>query len=100
MRLTVTLWILLPLVPLTVRVELPLGVDVVVVTVKVELPAPVIEPGLKLAVAPDGRPVTVRPILPAKPLIAVVLMVYVTVPPRWVVRDDGDDEMVKSCDAR
>ena len=66
---------MLPLVPVMVKVELPVGVEPDVVTVSVALPAPLMDDGLKEAVAPAGRPAMVRPMLPAKPLIAVVEMV-------------------------
>jgi hypothetical protein len=51
------------------------GVVLAVVTVRVEVPAPVMEAGLKLAVASAGRPLTLSPTLPLKPLIAVVVTV-------------------------
>jgi hypothetical protein len=62
----------LPLAPAIWRVEVPPGVDAEVVTVSVELPAPVIDVGLKLAVAPAGNPVRLSATLPLKPFTAVV----------------------------
>src|ERR1700732_882143 len=43
-------------VPVTVTVDVPVGVDAMVVIVMVELPPEVTDVGLKLAAAPDGRP--------------------------------------------
>ena len=74
-RLTETLCVLLPPAPVITRVELPAGVAADVVTVKVELPAPAMEPGLKLAVAPAGKPLTLRPMLELNPLMALEEMV-------------------------
>jgi hypothetical protein len=66
---------LAPLAPVTVSEEVAPGVDTVVATVIVELPAPVIVAGLKLAVAPVGKPLTVGVTVPLNPLIAVVVTV-------------------------
>ena len=57
----------LPLVPVVVSVLLPLGVELAVVTVKVEEPEPLIEVGLKLALAPDGRPLALKVMVPLNP---------------------------------
>ena len=72
---TVAVFALAPLVPVTVRVEFPPGVAEVVVTVKVEVPAPVIVAGLKLAVAPTGNPVTVGVTVPLNPFTAPTVTV-------------------------
>jgi hypothetical protein len=64
-----------PAVPVIVRVERPVGVVVAVVTVRVEDPVPVMLVGLKLAVAPAGSPLTLRPTVPLKPPRAVTLTV-------------------------
>src|SRR5580765_3185942 len=47
---TVSLCVRLPLVPVTVSVKLPTGVEPVVDTLSVELPEPLTDAGLKLAV--------------------------------------------------
>ena len=62
----------LPLLPAIWSVDVPPGVDDDVVTVSVELPAPVIDVGLKVAVAPAGNPVRLSATLPLKPFTAVV----------------------------
>src|SRR4051812_25023337 len=55
-RLTLVLCVKLPLAPVTCTVEVPAAVPVVVATVSVEEPIELTEAGLKLAVAPLGRP--------------------------------------------
>ncbi|HEY3136791.1 MAG TPA: hypothetical protein VGL29_12250, partial [Blastocatellia bacterium] len=59
-RDTVVLCTKLPLVPVIVRVEVPVGVVLLVVTVIVEDPEPVTEGGLKLAEAPAGKPLALK----------------------------------------
>ena len=68
-------WLRLPEVPVIVRLERPTGVLPAVVTVKVEEPVPVTVVGKKLAVAPAGRPVTLRLTVPLKPSRAVTFTV-------------------------
>ena len=59
-----------------VRVGLPTGVAPVVVTVSVEVVPDVIEVvGPKVAVAPVGSPLIVKPTEPVKPFTAATLMV-------------------------
>jgi hypothetical protein len=74
-RVIVVLWTIVPLVPVTVMVELPGGVDVDVVTVIVEFPEPFTEVGLKLALAPDGRPDALKVMVPANPFTALAVAV-------------------------
>jgi hypothetical protein len=45
--------------------KLPAGVELLDVIVSVEDPVPVIDGGLKLAVAPDGSPLALRVTIPA-----------------------------------
>ncbi len=73
-----------------------MGVEVLVVTVNVEEPAPLIEVGLKFAEAPEGNPIRLRAMLPLKLPSAVVLTVYVVLPPAGVVCEPGEAEIVKS----
>ena len=71
-----------PFVPVIVSVELAAGVVPDVVTVSVDEPVlPVILVGLNTAVAPAGKPETVNPTFPASPFTAVLLIVYVVLPP-------------------
>jgi hypothetical protein len=69
-RLTVVLCVRVPLVPVTVSVEVPAGVLLVVVTVSVEVPEPVTEVGPKLPPAPLGKPLMLRVTVPVNPFNA------------------------------
>jgi hypothetical protein len=60
----------LPLVPVRVSVEVPMGVVLTVVTVSVEVPLPLIVAGEKLAVAPVGNPLALRVTVPVNPFSA------------------------------
>ena len=64
-----------PLVPVTVNGNVPRGVDGDVFTVIVDVPDPVTEAGVKVAVAPVGRPVTLNATAPLKPPFAVIVIV-------------------------
>ena len=57
-----------PSVPVIIRGYVPVGVVVAVETVSVEFPEPETDAGLKLAVAPIGKPLTLRFTVPVKPL--------------------------------
>ena len=72
-----------------------MGVDVDVVTVIVELPEPVTEVGLKLELAPDGRPDAPKVTMPLKPFCGVTVIVLVPLAPRVTVRLLGDAERLK-----
>ena len=75
----------LPLVPVTVSVEVPVGVVLPVVTVIVEGPLPAIVAGEKLAEAPVGKPLAVRPTVPVNPFSAPIFTVYVVDFPGFTV---------------
>ena len=60
LRLTVVLWTNDPLVPVMVNVLVPTGVEAEVVTVRVAEPAGLTDAGVSVAVAPAGRPLTVK----------------------------------------
>ncbi len=85
----------LPLVPVTVRVKVPLGVAVEVVTVRVELFAPA-GLGLNVPPAPPGSPLTEKLTAPAKPPLRAMFTVYVVEFPRTTVREVGVTESEKS----
>ncbi len=68
-------WANAPLVPAIVNVTVPVDALAEAVRVKVEVPDPVIEVGLKIAVTPDGTPVTPSVTVPVKPLSAPVVTV-------------------------
>ena len=64
-----------PLAPAMVTVYVPAGVELEVVMLKVDEPEPVIEAGLNVALAPAGSPLTLRPTVPAKQVVALTLVV-------------------------
>lgn len=64
---TLVVCVKVPLVPVMVRVYVPLGVLVFVVTRRLDDPDVVIEPGLKAPLAPLGNPVTLSTTVPANP---------------------------------
>jgi hypothetical protein len=75
MSVTVALWVTPPLVPVMVRVNVPVEVEVVVAAVSVELPEVETEVGLKVPVAPVGRPLKLRFTVPVKPFTAAMVAV-------------------------
>jgi hypothetical protein len=84
-----------PLVPLMVKVLVPAGVLPLVEIVRVDVQdGPVADLGLKLAVARDGSPVTLKPTVPAKPLSGVTVTRMLTFEPCCTVADGGA-EIVK-----
>lgn len=80
-RDTLAVCVRLPLVPVMVIVLEPLGVEPEVVTVSVEEPDPVMDAGLKLAVAPAGRPLALRVTAALNPFCAATVTVYVALCP-------------------
>ena len=74
-RLTVAECETLPLMPIMVRLKVPVGVEAAVETVSVEVPEAVTLAGLKLPVAFAGRPFTESATVPAKPLMAPTVTV-------------------------
>jgi len=69
-RVTLAVCVRLPLVPVTVNVELPAGVELLVCIVNVELPAPLTEVGANEAVAPLASPLALRLTPPLNPFTA------------------------------
>jgi hypothetical protein len=74
-RLEVAECVRLPLVPVIVSVEVPVGVVPVVVTVIVEVPLVVTVAGEKLALAPVGRPLALSVTVPVNPFRAPIVTV-------------------------
>ena len=74
-RLVVATCVRLPLVPVIVSGDVPVGVVLAVVTVMVEEPLPVIVAGEKLAEAPVGKPLAVRVTVPVNPFSAPMVTV-------------------------
>ena len=77
------------LVPLIVKVELPVGVVLAVVIVSVELVPTLTEVGLNVPVALAGRPLRLKIMVPVKPLAALVLTEYEVPPPGFTVCELG-----------
>ena len=76
LNVTVAACAAVPFVPVIVSVEFAAGVVPLVVIVNVDVPVlPMIAAGLKLAVAPVGRPETARATSPVSPLTAVLVNV-------------------------
>jgi hypothetical protein len=67
-----------------------------VLTVSVELPDVVTEPGLKLAVAPVGNPLTLKVTAPVNPPVGVTVAVYEALAPAVTVAEAGVAETLKS----
>jgi hypothetical protein len=97
-RLTVAVWVLLPPVPVTVMVEVPVAAEAATVMVIVELPEPgaAIEVGLKATVTPVGWPEAESATAELKPPATVVVMVTLPAVPWVIVAEVGDAAMVKS----
>jgi hypothetical protein len=74
-RLTVVVCTVVPLVPVIVRVNVPVGVVLAVVTVMVEEPEAVTDVGLKLAEAPEGNPLALKVTVPLNPFKAAMVAV-------------------------
>ena len=95
-KLTIVVCITLPLVPVIVKVDVPVGVFPVVVTVNVEFPVPVTVAGEKPAVAPAGKPLAPSVTTPANPFRAPILVEYVVDLPVKTDFELGEVEMEKS----
>ena len=78
---TLVLWLLLVAVPVTVIGYVPGAVPVPTVKVSVELTPALTDAGLNAAVAPEGRPLVLKAMLSALPLVIAVEMVGPPVPP-------------------
>jgi len=85
-----------PPVPVMVIVYVPTGVVAAVVIVSVDVKAGVPEAGVKLAAAPDGRPVAWRVTVLVKPWLARTLTVEVMDLPCTTEPDGGDANKLKS----
>ena len=62
----------------------------------VEDPDPLTDTGLKLAVAPEGKPLALRETLPVNPFVGLIFTVYVALFPAVTVPVVGVAEIVKS----
>ena len=95
---TVVEWVRLPLVPVMVMVNVPVGVPPAApVKVSVEVPdPPVTLAGLKLALTPVGNAPVDSETVPVNPPVEVMVMVVVAEPLLGIVRLEGDALMLKS----
>jgi len=75
LNVTTTLWLRLPLWAVMERLEFPALVELGVEIVRVDEPDVLIADGLNLAVAPVGKPATLRVIVPVNPFCAAMLTV-------------------------
>ena len=73
-KLTLAVWLRLPLVPVTVRVKVPGEVEMVVEQFRVAEPEPPLIEAV-LQVAPLGNPLTARFTVPVNPLIGATVAV-------------------------
>ena len=89
-------WLNVPLVPVTVTVYVPPGVELVVATVNVELDPGFTELGLNEHVAPVGHPVAPSDTDPVNPFTAVTLMLDVPLCPWFTETLVGFALIVKS----
>jgi hypothetical protein len=90
-----------PLIPVIVKGKLPAGVVVplFVVTVIVDVPPLATLVGLKLALAPAGRPLALKlATLPENPFTPSTVTLYVVLLPAVTVREVGDGLREKSGD--
>lgn len=76
-RETVVVSTVLPDVPVTLMLYVPVAVVEATVIVMVDVPAPVIEVGLNPTVTPVGCPLAVKAIAESKPPVTVLVMVEV-----------------------
>src|ERR1035438_230542 len=95
LRVTLAVWVKLPLVPVMVSGYVPSGVVELVVTVSVEVPDPVTVAGEKLAVAPAGSPLALSVTTPLNPFSAPMLVVKVVAFPTTTVCELGVTVSVK-----
>ena len=75
--------------------NVPAGVFLLVETVKTEVPAPFTVAGLKVAVVPAGRPVTLNVTVPLNPNTDATFAAYLVLFPFTTVSDAGDAVSVK-----
>src|SRR6266568_1056502 len=83
---TVAVWLVLPLVPVMVRVEVP-DAELLVLMFSVELPEPLTEVGFNVAVTPAGAPLTLNPTVPLKPFSALTVAVVLVELPAATVSE-------------
>jgi hypothetical protein len=85
----------LPEVPVTVMLYVPVAVDEATVNVIFDVPVPVIDVGLKLTVTPAGWPVAFKETAESKPPVTVLVIVDVPELPCTTDTEVGEAETVK-----
>jgi hypothetical protein len=97
-RVIVTVWVLPPPVPVTVKVLVPLGAPSRTVIPIVDVPEPgaAIEAGVKVTITWLGSSDADKEMAESKPLPAVVVIVEVPEPPQLRLSELGDAAMLKS----
>src|SRR5882672_901785 len=83
-------WLMLPLVPVMVRVAVPSAA--VVVAVNFRTLVDVVEAGVNVAVTPPGTPFALKATLPLKMPCGVTVTVVDPVPPWLIVGESADSE--------
>ena len=84
------LWLKEPLVPVTLTANVPVIEFAAGVMVRVVEPGPDSDVGLKLAEAPDGRPLTPSEMFALKPFTPAAVTVYCALPPAMALPSGGD----------
>jgi hypothetical protein len=90
----VVVWVSVPDTPVTVNVTVP--VAAVLLAVRVSVLVEVVLAGLKLAVTPEGSPLTDRLTDPEKPFTGFTVTVLVPLFPWVMVKEVGESESEKS----
>ena len=96
---TVPEWLIVPLVPTTLNVYIPVwAVDGTVIE-SIDTPEPpdpmASEVGVKVTVQPAGTSVMFKPIVPTKLLIDVIVIVELVEVPAKMLKTDGEAESEK-----
>ena len=95
-RVNVVEWLKLPLVPVMVRVRVPVDALLLTRTDRVEVPEPLTDVGLKDGVTRAPCPLTLRLTVPVNPFNAPTVIVDVPLVPRLTVMLVGESDMLKS----
>src|SRR5712692_9946872 len=88
------MWLVLPLVPVMVRVEVP-DAELLVVMFSVAEPGAFTELELNVAVTPVGAPLMLSATAPLNPFTTPTLTVELPLLPAFTVSEPGDADTVK-----
>src|SRR5260370_4799122 len=95
-RPTIAVWLVLPLVPVMVRVEVLCGAVLLAVMVSVAEPGAFTELALNVAVTPAGAPLTLSATAPLKPFTTPTLTVELVLLPAVTVSELGGADSEKA----